>query len=190
MKNLYILNSVFVILCLISCGTKNNIRLEPEKPEVDYKFPTDWIGDYEGVLDIYNAKGKSMSVDMKLSIGVEDSLGYYPWILQYGDQDIREYAIKRVDSLGHYMMDEYNGILIDSYHLGNKFISQFSVMSNEIITICERMDYGLQFEIISSGTDSLSNTFAIEGEERYDVTSFPVRIYQKAKLKNKKTLSK
>lgn len=181
-------------MAFIACDKATMETLKKEElvqEEKIYNFPEDWIGHYSGNLEIYSKKGLSQSVQMQLTIGAKDSSDMYQWKMQYGEEDIRNYAIKMVDQeAGHYVMDEFNGLFLDGYHLGNTFTSHFSVESVEITSIYKKEGNQLSFQIISSGTDTLRSNTTIEEGMEFKASSFQVHIYQYAKLEKEKTLSK
>jgi len=119
-----------------------------------------------------------------LNIQPEKEPSVYSWQLIYGNaaQDNRPYTLKPVDSAsGHWMVDENNGILLDGYWIGNRYVDIFSVMGNTITSIHWLEGEALHIEMISS-----KNTAARESgkgtEEIPTVQSFPVRSFQKAVL--------
>ena len=189
MKELFYLS---LALIWLACNSNNeNVREISAQTEstASFDFPEDWIGEYHGLLEIFNGSDKTMEVDMTLNIGANNEEGFYPWKLKYGEQDERNYGLKKIDTVAnHYVIDEFNGIILDAYTMGNHFISHFSVNGSEITSIYKRIENGLEFQIISSSADTVSHSLAIEGDEEYHVGSFPVKVYQKAILK--KTLSK
>jgi hypothetical protein len=183
--------SLLFILC--ACANKKNLLINDSQTEgVDLlametlDFPDNWIGRYEGLLEIFNTKGKVMEIPMVLQIDSLNNQDYYPWLLQYGEDDLRDYGLLIEDSLkGHYIIDEFNGILIDAYAMQNTLVSHFSVANSEITSIYKKEGELIEFQIISSVSDTLTNSRAMEGENIYEVGSFPVNAYQKAILRKK-----
>ena len=147
-------------------------------------FPKDFIGNWKGTMNWYPAGKEMQSVNMQLNIQPQKEPSVYSWQLIYGnaEQDSRPYTLKPIDSAsGHWVVDENNGILLDGYWIGNRYVDIFSVMGNTITSIHWLEGEALHIEMISS-----KNTAARESgkgtEEIPTVQSFPVRSYQKAVL--------
>ncbi|MEM9982683.1 MAG: hypothetical protein AAF734_09310, partial [Bacteroidota bacterium] len=139
-----------IYLTLIACWMTNNYvaYAQESNPLVD------WYGTWQGDLQITTPEGKVQKIPMELQIYPTDSAGYYRFSILY-NQSPRHYVLQQVDtSKGHYVMDEKNGILLDTYLINRTFISQFEVMGNLLTS-----SYELQADrqtiistIYSSGT--------------------------------------
>lgn len=73
---------------------------------------------------------------MQLKIQPADTAGQYTWQIIYGDEgkDNRPYLLKPVDTAqGHWIIDERDGIILDSYVHGNAIHGAFTVQGNTII---------------------------------------------------------
>ena len=73
---------------------------------------------------------------MQLRIQPTDSVNQYTWQIIYGNagKDNRSYILKPVDTAkGHWMIDENNGIILDSYVHGNAVHGAFTVQGNTIV---------------------------------------------------------
>ena len=58
-------------------------------------FPHDWMGYWEGQLDIYNSSGLKQSLDMALDLDTITGDNMLKWTLIYdlqGNKDSREYC--------------------------------------------------------------------------------------------------
>jgi hypothetical protein len=159
---------------------------------ITYVFPDDWLGIWEGTLDIYKNQKIVQSVPMRLEHLKTDSSGVYIWAIIYGEDKVngrRSYELKPKDiSKGHYVVDEKNGILLDGYVFANKYISNFEVMGNQLTSIYERNGDYLIFEIIVNTTAPIQITGNVktEGEETIpEVKSFQITGYQTATLKKR-----
>jgi len=76
----------------------------------------------------------------QLRIQPADTAGQYTWQIIYGDPstplrtDNRPYILKPVDTTkGHWIIDEHDGIILDSYVHGNSIHGAFTVQGNTII---------------------------------------------------------
>lgn len=122
---------------------------------------------------------------MQLIIAPTDSAGVFSWQIIYGDsaQDNRPYTLKAVDaSRGHWVVDEGNGILIDSYLHGNAFAGAFTVMGNTIIDNYE-LDGDRLLVQFYSVKQSDKRTSGQGTDESPKVDSYRVSSYQKGYLK-------
>jgi len=73
---------------------------------------------------------------MQLIILPADSAGQYTWKIIYGEdgKDFRPYLLKPVDmATGHWVVDEGDGIMLDSYVHGNSIHGSFTVGNNTIV---------------------------------------------------------
>jgi hypothetical protein len=100
-------------------------------------FPIQFIGHWKGTLTWSRAGQKSQNFAMQLIIKPTDSAHKYTWQIIYGNNnttDNRPYIIQPVDTAkGHWVVDERNGIFLDTYLLGNCFTGAFTVQGNTII---------------------------------------------------------
>ena len=147
-------------------------------------FPKDFIGKWKGSLNWYPAGKEMQTVKMQLNIQPEPGPSQYSWQLIYGDsaKHNRPYHLKPVDTASnHWVVDENDGIMLDGYWIGNRFISMFNVQGSTITAIYWIEDMSLHIEMISTKTEAVRES----GKDNSDVpavTSFPVRSYQKAIL--------
>jgi hypothetical protein len=99
-------------------------------------FPAGFIGNWKGKLQ-WMVTGKATQIfTMQLRIEPADTAGQYTWQIIYGDdkKDNRPYLLKPVDTTkGHWIVDERDGIILDSYVHGNAFHGAFTVMGNTIV---------------------------------------------------------
>ena len=178
--------SIISIVILISaCIPFKNNKKEDNKSL--YTFPFEWIGSYEGQLEIFNhPKDTSMVVDMKLEIGSPNNEGYYPWRIQYGEDDIRPYFLEAINpEIGHYRIDERNSIELDGYIKNGHFITRFEVMGNDLLFDYERVDEGIlaQIFISKSQSENITGGDIIGTDTIPYVNNYKVVVFQKALLK-------
>ncbi len=169
---------VFVFV-FINCGIVNAQR----------SFPDNWVGKYQGDLNIYGVDSVRMKVDMKLDILKTAKDSIYDWTLTYdmnGKKDVRAYSLKVIDKQkGHYQFDERNFIVIDGYlHNSNVFTSFFEASNSFIIATYTKKEDSLLFEIIAGDGEAIAITGNTkQGEEDIPVVnSYLVNGRQKAVL--------
>jgi hypothetical protein len=104
-------------------------------------FPYSFIGNWKGQLQ-WMVNGKpTQTFTMQLRVQPTDSANQYTWQIIYGDpstplraEDNRPYILKPVDTAkGHWVIDENDGIILDSYVHGNNIHGAFTVQGNTIV---------------------------------------------------------
>lgn len=187
---------IFSMACIVnvSCSSKYTKKITHSQSlnsnvfTKTKNFPSDWMGYWEGTLYIYNANGDIKKVPMIAEHALTDTTGVYTWALIYGE-DIskgrRDYILKTKDAMkGHYVVDERNNILLDTYLIGNQMISIFDVEGTMITSIYAPEDDKMTFTIIAGKSDSpqQSGGGSYNGEDIPLVHSYPVTAYQKGIL--------
>lgn len=74
---------------------------------------------------------------------------------------------------------------MESYLFGTKLIAQYTVLGNQLTVMEEKLANSIIFEVIMSKNVPVSTTggLKIKDKEIPEVTTYPVRIYQKALLR-------
>jgi hypothetical protein len=179
-RNRFIIHCFFFLLFISAVSSPG---LAQEK-NGDHTFPKDFIGNWTGSLTWHPAGKEMQTVNMRLNIQPETVKSVYSWQLIYGDaaKDNRPYLLKPVDTtVGHWEIDENDGILLDGYWLGNRFISTFSVQGNTITAVYWLAGKEMHIEMIS--TKSVASRESGKGTAAVPkVLSYPVSSYQKAIL--------
>jgi hypothetical protein len=78
----------------------------------------------------------AQNFSMQLRIQPTDSANQYTWQIIYGDdnKDNRPYILKAIDTAkGHWIVDENDGIILDSYVHGSCIHGAFTVQGNTIV---------------------------------------------------------
>ena len=178
-----LLITLIVGVFLLSCNSGK--KLIDNAPIAD-DFPATWTGIWKGDLDIYSNGKKGRTLPMTLTILPQgDSI---QWSIQYDTMDTRPYTLKLVDKeKGIYLVDEHNTIKLETYLFGNKLLSQYTVMGNQITIMEEKRRNSIIFEVMMSKDAPVSTTGGqkVNGEDIPEVKTYPVRIYQKAVLTKK-----
>jgi len=192
---LILIKLVIFSFFLIGCSKSKDLKKNKIAPKTELIFPDDWLGYWEGNLEIYNALGLSQTIPMALDHQRTDTSGLYEWAIIYGEDTLegrRDYFLKEIDaSLGLYEVDERNGIFLRSFVLGDKLVSTFEVERTLITSIYTReKNNSMLFEIFASNTEKnkITGDTIVNGEEIPIVNSYLSTAYQKGRLK-KKTLS-
>ncbi len=99
-------------------------------------FPQSFIGNWKGQLQWLVAGKPAQQFTMVLGIQPAEIAGQYTWQIIYGDSviDNRPYILKPVDAaLGHWIIDERDGIVLDSYVHGNAIHGAFTLQGKTIV---------------------------------------------------------
>lgn len=95
-------------------------------------FPQAWQGRWKGNMAVSGVPGKE-KVGVELEIRPHGQDGRASWTLRYEGMPDRQYELVPVrPEVGHYAIDERNGIQLDSYLEGNVLMSQFEVQRNRV----------------------------------------------------------
>jgi hypothetical protein len=116
--------SIFVLLCGTCFGQNQKA------------FPLSFIGKWKGKLEWRVAGKPTQTFTMQLNILPTDTANQYTWQIIYGDngKDNRPYLLKPIDTTkGHWIVDERDGIILDSYIHGNCVHGAFTVQGNTIV---------------------------------------------------------
>jgi len=181
---------VFILIASFNLGCQDSEQVSPKNIDKIqyYSFPKDWIGEYFGDLNIHGLDSVIQTLPMRLKIKDRLTNGEYPWIIQYGQDDIREYAIKAADeSTGHFIMDERNSILLDGFNRGNHFLSRFEVMGSDLLVDYELTELGINMKIIVSRNEAINSSGdqIVNGDTIPPVQSYPIVAVQEAVLLKK-----
>jgi hypothetical protein len=174
MRYFLICFSVLVCINNLTGQTKTDSTLLP------------FMGRWTGQLEIFKGQSLTQRVPMQAIHQPTDTLGVYRWVLIYGADTLkgaRNYTLRTVDQAsGHYVIDEGDGIMLDSYVHDNKMFSSFMVMENSLITTYERQGDELIFEVIF-GKSQAVRTSGGSSEQVPEVKSYPISSYQRGVLR-------
>lgn len=186
MKLVVFLFLSFSLLFLACSPRARNLKNTPTST----KFPDDWLGKYQGNLELFNAeKGKTMELPMTVIISETDTANRWHWyskVLYNGNEIIKDYALFRHDSMpkNHFIMDENNGILLDRVLNDDAFYDYFEVGNLGLYGITRKVGDNIHFEIASFPLSSKTySTYQGQEFEVDTVTSFKVINTQKVLLK-------
>lgn len=148
-------------------------------------FPRYWEGDWKGELSWYQTGiEEARKINMELRIRPTDSINTWAWQIIYGseEKDNRPYRLVMKDSVGvHWAIDEFNGIILDQYWVGNKFCGSFSVLESTIVNSYWIENDQLMVEFYSYATKPVA-TSGQGTKETPSVDSYRIGSYQKAVL--------
>lgn len=130
---------IFFIALLIhsfAIAQSNKKAAASTSQTIDSGFPRNFIGHWKGKLNWMVAGKPAQQFQMQLIIQPADTAGQYTWQIIYGtdNKDNRPYILKPADTAkGHWLVDERDGIILDSYLHGNCLQGAFTVMNNTVV---------------------------------------------------------
>ncbi len=143
------------------------ISLVPADTPAKPVLPVEWYGRWTGTLKITPAKGKPQEAAMELLIEPIKGKKAYRWRIIYGDpktKPARNYELIPQEKANHFVIDENNGLLIDSWLIGNTMHSQFQVADSMIPVRYERKGDTIVFSLAVYTTKDARTTKLGKGE--------------------------
>ena len=141
--------TVLILLVLVP----SSIRAEEEPPPKG--FPATWAGAWKGPCVVIRDGETAVEFPMELHIAPIDGSANWTWRVVYGDgekRQVRPYELHPVEGKqGHYVIDEKNSILIDSYFENDRLHSRFWVADNVIQAVYTRHGNKLETTLTTYG---------------------------------------
>lgn len=188
MTRYFILHILLAVSISLSAQTGSTPAVDCQSP-----FPACFTGNWAGKLQWMVAGKPTKSFTMQLFIQPADTPGHYTWQIIYGDpsaplsaEDNRPYLLKPVDSAkGHWVVDERDGIVLDSYVHGNSIHGAFTVKGNTIVDNYSILNGRMHVEFLSTRleekTRSGKGTEATPFVDSYKISSYQSGILMKVK---------
>jgi hypothetical protein len=183
------MKSTCAILFFVLCGSLS-LYAQTGKPKYrsatravascDSIFPACFTGNWKGTLQWMVAGKPEREFNMQLNIQPADSAGQYSWQIIYGDdnKDQRPYLLRPVDETrGHWVIDEKDGIMLDSYVHGNSIHGAFTVQGNTIVDNYTIIDGRMHVEFFSIKLDDKKTSGKGTAETPF-VDSYRISSYQ------------
>jgi hypothetical protein len=151
-------------------------------------FPVNILGHWQGEMTWYPNGKPAQKIKVQLHIQPTDTANQYTWQIIYGtkQEDNRPYILKKIDTVAnHWVIDEKNGIVLDSYWIGNRFTGAFAVQGNVILDSYWLENDDLHFEFFSYKQTPFKTT-GNNTEESPTVDVYKIGSYQKGIMKKKK----
>jgi hypothetical protein len=181
-----------LITCILFLCLAHTIAAQPKKKvpvrtQQTISFPQSFIGKWKGTLTWTVAGKAPQAFTMRLNILPADS-GRYTWQIIYGDdeKDNRPYILQAADTAkGHWVVDEKNSIVLDSYWIGNRFTGAFAVQNSTIVDQYWLEADGLHVEFLTYATKPIATTGGTSADIP-PVDSYEIRSVQRGVLKRVK----
>ena len=139
------------------------------------QFPRDFVGIWQGDLEwTKTSDSKKQVIKMTFSILPTKETDVFSYRITYGKDPVRDYLLRGVKGEpNHWIVDEDDGILIDSYFAGGSFISAFEVGGTSIMTKLSKVGPNLIWSTTS---------YKVGSKPTNKVTSHKITGTQNAKL--------
>lgn len=150
-----------------------------------HAFIEDWSGQWVGkcTANNYNTDNHVVPYQMNLKISAVDSKTL-SWSIQYPPQPVRQYQLKQqADIVGHYVLDEKNGILIDQFYSDNVLRELYLVNGRFFTGASIKTGDTMVVEHTSFWSNPLRSTSLEDGS--FPVKSYALRDYTKCVLSKK-----
>jgi len=145
----------------------------------DKEFPNDYLGIYKGKLNITSSNGlQTIPMEFHL-LGTEDNLNYQYKIFYGVERDERAYNLKKTHNPNLYLVDENNGIVLETAYADKTLFSTYEVMGNLLNCTEVFHDDKMEFMITMARVQDTSMT---GNAESAIVKNYPLSIMQKAIL--------
>lgn len=174
----------FVALCLFAAAA---IASREDEPQAG--LPVDFVGTWEGTMRMFGGDGGvGQEVPMRVEIEAAEPGAAQPFRLIYGDPataPVRDYVLTKVEGAkNHFVNDERNGILLDTYLVDDTLYSQFEIASVRIDSRFRLEGETLVSEMATFGVTAVRDTRP-DADSTTIVRSYPLRGVQVAKLKRR-----
>ena len=184
MKN--ILGTLFclaIATMTVSCSyfdqsekVKEPISQETQAPK---KFPEDFLGIYKGDLNITSSNG-NQQIPMEFHMEATDTTDNFKYTIYYGEErSPRAYNLKRTHDPNLFLIDENNGIILESAYSNNTLYSTYEVAENLLNSTEIFYDDRMEFMIALS---RIMDTSMTGNEESAIVKNYPLSVMQRATL--------
>ncbi len=148
------------------------------------------LGTWEGTLSIENIDSFQQRLPMALEILPTQDTLTYTFNITYGEGDSadrRAYRLIALDSnYSRFIVDENNGIKIETYRIDQHLMSCFEVNGNRIMTDHYIVFDQFFYNIVAMTAKPVSNTKVNAEDQDFEVRTFAIKSTQRAILRRKK----
>ena len=154
-------------------------------------IPDDWLGSYEGVMEIYNNNGLQQKIGVNFDLQVMDRPNYWTYNMSYinlKDGEVmstKAYKIFYAEETKKLWLDEGDSLLIEMTHLGNCFYDHFELSGMFFNSSLCKQDENLIFQI-TGGQKKPTYTSPYIKEAESSVETLHFDFLQSVLLKPKK----
>ena len=154
-------------------------------------IPDDWLGSYEGVMEIYNNNGLQQKIGVNFDLQIMDRPNYWTYNMSYinlkdGEfASTKAYKIFYAEETKKLWLDEGDSLLIEMTHLGNCFYDHFELSGMFFNSSLCKQDENLIFQI-TGGQKKPTYTSPYIKEAECSVETLHFDFLQSVRLKPKK----
>lgn len=175
------LSILFTIVSIIIISSCNDPIVSQLPDPIEKNFPEDYLGIYKGELDITTSNGLN-SIPMEFHLKSTPDIMNYTYTIIY-DGDSRNYNLKRTHNPNLFLVDENNGIILETAYANKTLFSTYAVMGNFLNSTQVFHDDHMEFMITMARVQDTSKTGSVESAF---VTNYPISVMQKAVLYKQK----
>lgn len=180
-----ILKRSLLLGILISLLILTNPGIVQSAASSSHSFPQNWQGTWSGTMFNRPVQGRYQSVPMTLRIQpISNNPTRYSWQITYGTgakKLVRNYELVVKDQgTGHFVIDEKDGTLIDTWWVGDRLYSQFRVKNKLLNTQYQRHSNRLHYELLTY--QSLSSAQGENDPQKVPFESYQLQVVQSAEL--------
>lgn len=147
--------------------------------ETDKEFPNDYLGIYKGKLNITSSTGVQ-TIPMEFHLLSTEDVMNYEYKIYYGEERAeRAYNLKKTHNPHLYLVDENNGIILETAYADKTLFSTYEVMGNLLNCTEVFHDEYMEFMITMARVQDTSITGNVESAI---VKNYPLSVMQKAVL--------
>lgn len=171
--------SFFILMVLMSCTDQQQEENLPQTLPAEKSFPEDFLGVYKGDLNITSSNG-NQQIPMEFHLSGTDNPDIFNYVRYYGkERSPRNYNLERTHNPHLFLVDENNGIVLESAYADHTLYSTYEVMGNLLHSTEIFYDDKIEFMIAMARIQDTSMT---GNEESAIVKNYPMSILQRATL--------
>lgn len=152
-------------------------------------IPDDWLGSYQGTMEIFNAKGLQQVVPVTLDLHAMTKPNYWTYNMSFqnpnGESTVKAYQIYLDEHSKKLWMDEGDSLLIEMTQMGNCLFDHYELSGMFFNSSLCKQEEQLLFEI-TGGNKQPSFTSPFIKEADGVVESMKVSFLQRVVLRPKK----
>jgi len=182
-KNIFITFLILATISILSCKNPQQEQADVEQKEniavIDKRFPEDFLGIYKGDLKITSSNGEQQ-IPMEFHLLQTDTVDLFKYSIFYGEErSPRIYNLQRTHSPNLFLVDENNGIILESAYANQTLYSTYEVADNLLNSTEIFYEGRMEFMIALS---RIQDTSITGNEESAVVKNYPLSIMQRATL--------
>lgn len=150
------------------------------------RFPADWSGTWKGSCQSVSPGKTNDPFNMNLTVKpLPNKPTAWTWIIEYSGKNLsqtRSYEMQQQNARqGHYVVDEKNGIFLDTFWVGERTLLEQFAVGDSNLTVKHRLldNNQMEVEFMIFGRTTIRDSAAGTNE----VQSYGLQTYQQCLLK-------